>query len=149
MMHGAWTLHGAWTSVTAMLAQIVAVAALVGPLRRGIAEEKYRVHALLPKDKVHQLLIPRMKKGDSRWEGREFLLSNGSYVRQIAAPPARMGTVSEAAMETGETRFIFHQDARLGDPVSDFYVFDFEIEECDRPSDAEAEEINRLRQLTQ
>ena len=70
-------------------------------------------------------------------------LHEGSYVRLIVAPNTRMGTIS-MGIDEGMPCFVFHQDRRFGDTIPDMYVFDYDIEECERPSDDQVALINAL-----
>ena len=72
------------------------------------------------------------------------MLKDGTYVRLTVAPNTRMGTVSAGTAEVGKERYIFHYDPRFVAPISDLYVFNYDIEKCARPSDAEVEQINAL-----
>ena len=72
------------------------------------------------------------------------MLKDGTYVRLIVAPDTRMGTVSSGTVEAGKEKYIFHHDQRFIDPISDLFVFDYDIEECSCPSDAEVNAINEL-----
>jgi hypothetical protein len=62
------------------------------------------------------------------------------------APQTRRGTISDATPENGNVRFIFHLDDRFSDAAKfpEVYFYDYELVECERPSDAEVGEINRL-----
>jgi hypothetical protein len=72
------------------------------------------------------------------------MLKDGTYVRFVEVPNTRMGTVSEGTQEAGKEKYRFHHDERFIDSISDLYVFDYDIEECQRPSDAEVATINAL-----
>lgn len=72
------------------------------------------------------------------------MLRDGTYVRMLVAPNTSMGTISGITIESGKTRFIFHHDPRFIDPIPDVYLFDFDVEECERPTDAEVQRINEL-----
>jgi hypothetical protein len=69
------------------------------------------------------------------------MLKDGTYVRLVEAPNETMGTVSEGTQEAGKEKYRFHHDERF---VPDLYVFGYDIEECQRPSDAEVATINTL-----
>ncbi len=71
------------------------------------------------------------------------MLKNGMYVRLKSAPATRMGRVSERTVESGRVKFMFHHDSRFLDPTPDAFVFEDEIEECARPSNAQVKAINR------
>jgi len=77
------------------------------------------------------------------------MLNNGSYVYHTMAPETRRGTISDATEEKGNTRFIFHLDERFSDAATfpDVYFYDYELVECERPSDQEIARINRLVEL--
>ncbi len=72
------------------------------------------------------------------------MLSDGMYVRLNIAPNTRMGTISQCTPEAGKVRFVFHHDPRFHDTTPDIYLFDYDVEPCQRPSDAEVERINEL-----
>ena len=74
------------------------------------------------------------------------MFSDGMYVRLITAPNTRMGTISKGISEAGKIRFIFHHDERFIDRIPDLYVFNYDIEECERPSDETVNKINELIQ---
>jgi len=71
-------------------------------------------------------------------------LDDGTYVRLLEAPNTRKGTVSGGVVEGANERYVFHHDKRFIDPLPDLFVFDFDIEEWQRPSDAEVQTINAL-----
>jgi len=72
------------------------------------------------------------------------MLRDGVYVRLKVAPNTRMGTISDATEEAGKVRFIFHHDPRFLNLIPDMCVFDYDIEECERLTDAEVEAISRM-----
>lgn len=72
------------------------------------------------------------------------MLKDGTYVRLTVAPNTRMGTVSAGTAQAGKERYVFHHDPRFVASTSDLYLFDYDVEECPRPSDAEVEQINAL-----
>ena len=72
------------------------------------------------------------------------MFKDGTYVRLVVAPNTRMGTISGGTTEAGKERYVFHHDKRFYDPISDVYVFDYDIEPCDRPTDAQVQTINAL-----
>jgi hypothetical protein len=73
------------------------------------------------------------------------MLKNGTYVRFVIAPNTRMGTVSQGTIDGGKERYIFRHDKRFLDTTGDhLYVFDYDIEVCPRPSDADVQAINVL-----
>lgn len=74
------------------------------------------------------------------------MLRNGAYVRLKVAPNTRMGTISDMKSEAGKLRFIFHHDPRFMDAIHDVYVFDYDIEECERPTDAQVRAVNEMIQ---
>jgi hypothetical protein len=76
-------------------------------------------------------------------EEAEMSFGKGAYVRLIVAPNTRMGIISKGVDE-GKPCFVFHQDERFDDTIPDMYVFDYDIEECERPSDEQIALINAL-----
>lgn len=74
------------------------------------------------------------------------MLRDGAYVRLKDAPNTRMGTISGMKSEAGKLRFIFHHDPRFLNTIPDVYVFDYDVEECERPTDAQVRWINDMIQ---
>lgn len=72
------------------------------------------------------------------------MLRDGSYVRMVLAPRARRGTIHLARNDQGEPQFLFRLDPRFANKLPDFFIYDGDVEECERPSDAEVSIINRL-----
>lgn len=70
------------------------------------------------------------------------MLQDGSYVRLLAAPMTRRGTIHKARNPAGREQFVFRLDPRFDEQLQDFYVFEDEVEQCERPSD---EEVSLLR----
>jgi len=69
---------------------------------------------------------------------------DGVYVRLKDAPHTRMGTLSGSREKNGRRQYLFHHDQRFLDTIPDSYVFEDEVEECDRPNDAQVQAINAL-----
>ncbi len=74
------------------------------------------------------------------------MLKDGMYVRMKIAPNTRMGTISKGRVEAGKMRYLFHHDPRFLDTTPDAEVFDDEVEECSRPSDAQVKLVNEMVQ---
>lgn len=76
------------------------------------------------------------------------MLKNGSYVCHVKARRTRRGTVTDGVMHDGKVSYTFHLDPRLIDAakVRDVSYWEHELVECQRPSDEEIAEINRLLQ---
>jgi hypothetical protein len=55
-----------------------------------------------------------------------------------------MGTISGEKLEDGDRVFLFHHDERFNDRLPDLYLPDYEMEECQRPTDSEVKQINML-----
>lgn len=72
------------------------------------------------------------------------MLIEGMYVRFKDAPNTRMGTLSGMRDKNGKRQFLFHHDQRFHDTIPDSYVFEDEVEECQRPGDAQVHAINAL-----
>jgi hypothetical protein len=72
------------------------------------------------------------------------MLEEGSYVRMIAAPESRRGTIHEAINYKGKPQFLFRLDRRFKESFPDVFIYPDEVEECGRPGDAEIERINKL-----
>jgi hypothetical protein len=72
------------------------------------------------------------------------MLGDGMYVRMILAPKARRGTIHLATNGKEEPQFLFRLDPRFADTLPDFFIYDGDVEECERPSDAEVSLINKL-----
>ena len=68
----------------------------------------------------------------------------GQYVRMVVAPNTRKGTIIDTKLEHGHVEFLFQHDPRFDDRTPDFWVFESDIELCQRPSDAEVATINML-----
>lgn len=68
----------------------------------------------------------------------------GEYVRMVAAPNFRMGTVKAARFDRGKISFLFHQDSRLDCRFPDVWLPAFELEECARPTDEQVAIINNI-----
>jgi hypothetical protein len=77
------------------------------------------------------------------------MLQDGSYVCHELAPETRRGTITDGEMHNGKMRYIFHLDPRFSDAATfpDVYFYDYELVECERPSDAEIAIINKLAKL--
>jgi hypothetical protein len=72
------------------------------------------------------------------------MLKDGSYVRMVLAPQTRRGTIHQAINHKGEPQFLFRQDPRFNSQLDEFFIYDGDVEECERPTDEEVEVINRL-----
>jgi hypothetical protein len=62
-----------------------------------------------------------------------------AYIRLLIPPNNRTGTI-DAVRESemgNRTEYLFHLDARFKEQEEDFYVFEEEIEQWNRPTDAE------------
>jgi hypothetical protein len=68
----------------------------------------------------------------------------GQYVRMVAAPNTRIGTIKAARFDRGRARFLFHQDPRLNFALPDLWMRDFELEECRQPTDEQVAMINNM-----
>lgn len=66
----------------------------------------------------------------------------GQYVRIIAAPRTRMGTVMAARFDGGRVTLLFHQDPRFVEKSPDTWLLNSELEECSRPTDEQVAMIN-------
>jgi hypothetical protein len=76
------------------------------------------------------------------------MLKNGSYVCHVKARRTRRGTISDGVMHNGKMSYIFHLDPRFNDAnaFGEVSYWDYELVECERPSDYEIAEITRLLQ---
>jgi hypothetical protein len=72
------------------------------------------------------------------------MLKDGSYVYMVLAPESRRGTIHEAINHKGEPQFLFRLDPRFDDKLEDFFIYDGDVEECERPSDQEIAVVNAL-----
>jgi hypothetical protein len=73
------------------------------------------------------------------------ILPDGTYVRFAMAPNTRLGTVSGGKIDGSGVKYVFHHDKRIRGALKETpYVHDFDIEVCERPSDAEIATINEL-----
>jgi len=68
----------------------------------------------------------------------------GQYVRMIAAPNTRIGTVRAARFDSDHPSFLFHQDPRIIFALPDLWMRDFELEECRPPTDDQVAMINNM-----
>lgn len=68
----------------------------------------------------------------------------GQYVRMVAAPNTRIGTIKAARFDRDHARFLFHQDPRLNFVLPDLWMQDSELEECRRPTDEQVAMINNM-----
>jgi hypothetical protein len=69
------------------------------------------------------------------------VFSNGDYVRLLTSPNTRLGTIEGSRTGEGFTEYLFRQDKRFDGckDLPDFYVREFEIQSCKRPTDSEVE----------
>jgi hypothetical protein len=75
------------------------------------------------------------------------MLTDGSYVYMVLAPKTRRGTIHEGINHKGKPQFLFRLDPRFSDKLDDFFIYDGDVVECDRPSDQEIANINKLAAL--
>lgn len=68
----------------------------------------------------------------------------GQYVRIAAAPNTRIGIIKAARFDRESVSFLFHQDPRLTYTLPDVWMRDFEVEECNPPTDEQIAMINNL-----
>jgi hypothetical protein len=68
----------------------------------------------------------------------------GQYVRMVAAPNTRIGTIKAARFDSDHVSFLFHQDVRLMFVLPDLWMSDSELEECTRPTDEQVAMINNM-----
>jgi hypothetical protein len=68
----------------------------------------------------------------------------GQYVHIIAAPNTRIGIIKAARFDRDYVSFLFQQDPRLTYTLPDLWMRDFEVEECNRPTDEQIAMINNL-----
>jgi hypothetical protein len=62
----------------------------------------------------------------------------------VIAPETRRGTVHQDINHIGEPQFLFRLDPRFNEKLDDFFVYDGDVEECERPSDDELALINKI-----
>jgi hypothetical protein len=76
------------------------------------------------------------------------MLKNGSYVYHVKARRTRRGTITDGVMHNGKMSYVFHLDSRFNDAAmwGEVSYWEHELVECERPSDEEIAEINRLLQ---
>jgi len=60
------------------------------------------------------------------------------------APNTRLGTLEGTRTEHGRVQYLFHHDHRFADTLPDSWVYEDEIEACERPTDAQVAVINKL-----
>lgn len=68
----------------------------------------------------------------------------GQYVRMVAAPNTKIGTIKAARFDRDHASFLFHQDPRLIFALADLWMRDSELEECRRPTDEQVAIINNM-----
>lgn len=68
----------------------------------------------------------------------------GQYVRMIAAPNTRIGTIQGARFDRDHVNLLFHQDPRIVPSLPDIWMQESELEECLRPTDEQVEMINNM-----
>jgi hypothetical protein len=68
----------------------------------------------------------------------------GQYVRIVAAPNTRMGTIKAARFNRDHVSFLFQQDSRIAFALPDLWMRDSELEECRRPTDEQVAMINNM-----
>jgi hypothetical protein len=72
------------------------------------------------------------------------MTSNEQYVRLVLAPRTRIGTIARTKIQHGRTEYLFHQDERFADKLTDFWAVDGDFEPCERPTDEYVAAINAL-----
>lgn len=72
------------------------------------------------------------------------MLNKGDYVRMKIAPNTRLGTIEGMKEERGRVQYLFRADPRFYEPLPDSYIFEDEVELCQRPDDERARHINDL-----
>jgi len=72
------------------------------------------------------------------------MLTEGSYVYMVIAPKTRLGTIHQKTNHKGQPQFVFRLDPRFDDKLPEFFIHEGDVEECQRPSDADIALINRL-----
>jgi len=68
----------------------------------------------------------------------------GQYVRMVAAPNTRIGTIKAARFERDHFSFLFHQDPRLIYTLPDVWMRESELAECGQLTDEQVAMINNL-----
>ena len=68
----------------------------------------------------------------------------GQYVRMVATPNTRIGTIKAARFDRDHASFLFHQDSRLVYTLADVWMQDSELEECSPPTDEQVAMINDM-----
>lgn len=71
------------------------------------------------------------------------MIEKGQYVQLKDASHTRRGTIGGSRMVGRLVQYLFCPDPRFHDAFPVSWVFEHEVEPCIRPTDAEAEEINR------
>jgi hypothetical protein len=69
----------------------------------------------------------------------------GSYVRKLMALNSYMGTITDSRSRRGRLEYLFHQDSRFHDVLSDIWLRESEIELCSSPKDDEVDTINAFK----
>lgn len=72
------------------------------------------------------------------------MLKDGDYVCLIDAPNARKGTIHQAINHKGQPQFLFRLDPRFDDKLDDFFIYDDDVEKCERPTDEQIAALNLL-----
>lgn len=68
----------------------------------------------------------------------------GQYVRIVAAPNTRIGTIQGARFDRDHISFLFHQDPRIVSKLPDIWIQESELEDCMRPTDEQVHLINTM-----
>lgn len=66
-------------------------------------------------------------------------------MRKMMAPNTRVGTITDTRTRKGRVEYLFHQDSRFKDVLTDIWLGEIEIEECTRPKDDEVDTINAFQ----
>ena len=65
------------------------------------------------------------------------------YVRMVAAPDVRMGTIQAVRFEGAQSSCLFHLDCRFAYRFPDAWLQESEFVACERPTDEQIERINQ------
>jgi hypothetical protein len=61
----------------------------------------------------------------------------------VTSTSAQRGTIQEEINHLGKPQFVFRTDPRFAEQM-EIFIYDGDVEECERPSDAEVHAINTM-----
>ncbi len=64
-------------------------------------------------------------------------------MRMIDSPRTQKGIIQEEINHLGKPQFVFRTDPRFSERI-EIFIYEGDVEECERPTDAEVAAINAL-----